>query len=827
MLRTRFADRLGKSAQRFRGQRETLPLRDSKGSGEAATGKSGLRLTPPVSFQHAILGVGFAILATISAVSIALDVKSRSDAAWVRHTLEVLNKIADTRLSIRRAESEELSYSLTKDKYFMDAYRLALGRIAPAIAELKEGVKDNSGQIKMLENTEPIIARRFALTGGVIGLSAAGDSEGAAALAATAGRRTLVQTIDDRFELIAREEQRLLQARTEASERTGSLLLAIDMSCSALILLLAAILMRKELLSRRRQKNHQQAVESANGMLEAAVAERTAHLLVAHEELRHSTSVINGTFASMAEAVLVVDRAEKIVLANLAAERLLHYRPGMTVAQLWAQYPTCRFGASAQLPSGGTPTARVLLGEQLDGLQIVLHRSGEHFPIEFMVSARSLREASGAIYGGALVFHDVTLARETERRLRQSQKLDAIGKLTGGVAHDFNNMLTVIGGTIEGLVERLHDRPGLQSEAVLIGQAADRCTELIKHLLAFARGKSLEPRSVDVNTTVTDIGKLLKPTLGEQIEVEAILEQGIASALVDPSQLANALINLAINARDAMPDGGKLTLETAEVVLDKAYAQSHADVRAGTYVMVTVTDTGFGMSAELCERVFEPFFTTKEVGKGTGLGLSMVYGFAKQSEGYVDIHSEPGRGTTIRLYLPVASGKPGEDVPSTLPGLGAGEIILVVEDDALVRDFVIAQLHSLRYRTVAVADGQAALAYLESGGQFDLLFTDVVMPGGMTGRQLADEFIKIRPSTKVLYTSGYTEDAIMDEGRIERGVMLLAKPYRKSGLASMIRLALDSAAVENHEVTPIPLSASSIVVPTQRLTAVGQARSSG
>lgn len=292
-----------------------------------------------------------------------------------------------------------------------------------------------------------------------------------------------------------------------------------------------------------------------------------------------------------------------------------------------------------------------------------------------------------------------------------------------------------------------------------------------------------------------------------------------------PSQLANALINLAINARDAMPNGGKLMLETANVVLDEGYALSNVDVRPGAYVMIAVSDTGTGMSAEMCEKVFEPFFTTKEVGKGTGLGLSMVYGFVKQSDGHIKIYSEEGHGTSIKLYLPAAAGSADAPVPVAVPAQGAGETILVVEDDALVRGFVIAQLQSLNYRTVAAADGRAALEYVESGQPFDLLFTDVVMPGGMTGRQLADEVTKRQPGTKIHYTSGYTENAIVYQSRLDQGVMLLSKPYRKSVLAGIVRLALGHTNAKIPESGSSPLADTSIGVPTRQQPASVQALS--
>jgi CheY-like chemotaxis protein len=272
-----------------------------------------------------------------------------------------------------------------------------------------------------------------------------------------------------------------------------------------------------------------------------------------------------------------------------------------------------------------------------------------------------------------------------------------------------------------------------------------------------------------------------------------MLEDNVSRAIADPAQLTTALINLAINARDAMPSGGKLTLETGNVVLDESYAETNADVRAGPYVMIAVSDTGSGIAAHLLEKVFEPFFTTKEVGKGTGLGLSMVYGFVKQSGGHIKVYSEEGHGTTIKIYLPrseEAADAPAAPAPAAaVPG--GRETILVVEDDALVRDYVVTQLKSLGYTPLAAAHAAAALALVEAGAAFDLLFTDVIMPGGMNGRELADEVARRRPGTKVLFTSGYTENAIVHHGRLDPGVALLNKPYRKRDLAEKIRGVLD------------------------------------
>jgi PAS domain S-box-containing protein len=794
MFRTDFFGSIAADATaRMSGLRGLLDAPGSRAVfGKTEPGNPGPRLNHAMSSRRLLLGIGFAALLAISAASIVRDGRSRSEASWINHTMEVSNKLKDVQLLFQRAESAVRGYLLTGDQSFTEDYRGSLDQILSAFLELKQAFNDNPAQLQLLADSEPLVTGRLAATGEMVRLHAAGDTAGMAALAAKG--RPLMASIGANFDRLANEEQRLLALRSAASERTGVLLLAVDLSGAALIMILAAILMRDGRRSSRKLEHALSDTEAANESLEASVAERTEHLLTAHGKLSHSTSVLDSTFASMAEAVLVVDRAGEIVLSNSAAERLLRYCPGMTIDQLRARNVTYKSDGSTLLEPDEWLTARALRGEQFDGYEIIVRRTDSREPIYFVVSGRPLRDVSGAVSGAALVFHDVTAAREIERKLHHSQKLDAIGKLTGGVAHDFNNMLTVITGTTEILVAGLGDKPWLQAVAALINQAADRCTELIQQLLAFARKQPLQPRNVDINAALLDIAKLLRPTLGEQIDVDSILERGMPTALIDPSQLANALINLAINARDAMPNGGKLMLETANVVLDQSYAQANPDVRPGAYVMIVVSDTGTGMPAELCEKAFEPFFTTKEAGKGTGLGLSMVYGFVKQSGGHIKIYSEPDHGTSIKLYFPATSGSVELPIPIVAPAQGAGETILVVEDDALLRGFVVAQLLGLGYKAAAVGDARTALEYVESGQPFDLLFTDIVMPGGMTGRQLAEEVTSRQPGAKILYTSGYTENSIVHHGRLDQGVMLLSKPYRKSALASMVRQALGDKA---------------------------------
>ncbi|MGE5156567.1 MAG: PAS domain S-box protein [Gemmatimonas sp.] len=417
-----------------------------------------------------------------------------------------------------------------------------------------------------------------------------------------------------------------------------------------------------------------------------------------------------------------------------------------------------------------------------------VHKDGHHVVLNW------LGTWSEPVRRHFFIGRDVTEQRAAEAQYRHAQKMDAVGQLTGGVAHDFNNILTVITGTIGILQDAVADRSELVSIAKLIDDAAERGAQLTKHLLAFARKQPLQPREIDVNGLVVEAAKLLHPTLGEQIEIHPNLAADAWSAMVDPNQLTTAVINLALNARDAMPEGGKLTLETRNIYLDDGYASMHSEVAVGHYVMIAVSDTGSGIAPDNLEKVFDPFFTTKEVGKGTGLGLSMVFGFVKQSGGHLKIYSEVGHGTSVKIYLPRATGlqENAADASGTAMIERGNETVLVVEDDPLVRKYVVTQVQSLGYTTLEAANGPEALAVIDGHPEIDLLFTDVIIPGPMNGRQLVDEAVGRRPNLKTLYTSGYTENAILHHGRLDPGVLLLAKPYRKPELARMIRIALAS-----------------------------------
>ncbi|WP_024343006.1 PAS domain S-box protein [Bradyrhizobium japonicum] len=510
---------------------------------------------------------------------------------------------------------------------------------------------------------------------------------------------------------------------------------------------------------------------------------------LAQESLRESERLARNIVETSLDAFVQTDETSSILNWNSRAEQLFGWHRDevlgkrtidLIVAE--SERERVRSGLKRFLENadGGTLNRRHEL--------MCRRRDGKEFKAELSVTALKRRE--GLLFN--VFYRDLTDKIAAEERIRHVEKMEAIGQLTGGVAHDFNNILTVITGTIEILAEAVEKEPQLAAITKMIDEAAARGADLTQHLLAFARKQPLQPREIDINSLIVDTAKLLRPTLGEQVQIESVFEDENCVAIVDPNQLTTAILNLALNARDAMPGGGKLILETGVAYLDEVYASAN-DMPPGHYVLIAVSDTGTGIPANMLTRVFDPFFTSKGPGKGTGLGLSMVYGFIKQSAGHIKIYSEEGHGTTIKMYLPPGKTPTaaGEGVaPATIEG--GHETILVVEDDQLVRDYVLAQLHSLGYVTLQAANAAEALAIVAAGKPFDLLFTDVIMPGKMNGRQLADEVMKTRPDLKVVYTSGYTENAIIHHGRLDTGVLLLAKPYRKSDLARIIRKALQS-----------------------------------
>ena len=520
------------------------------------------------------------------------------------------------------------------------------------------------------------------------------------------------------------------------------------------------------------QKNVLEKMAYLNSSLEVEMANRTADR---DRMWRLSTDIM-----------LVADLSGMIIAVNPAWSKILE-RPeveslGMDFISL--VHPDDRMAALQDLSrlAHGAPTLRMENRYR--------RRDGGYRWISWTaVPAQKLIHAIG---------RDVTDEKEarlalvrSEQALLQAQKLESIGKLTGGVAHDFNNVLQIISGNLQLLKRTVADNPQAARRLDSAASAVERGAKLSSQLLAFARRQPLKPLVTDLGRLLRRMHELIRRALGEAISEETFISEGLWHTLVDPNQMENVLLNMAINARDAMDKGGRLTFTLSNVTLDAAYASQHADVLEGQYVLLTITDTGHGMERDVIDQIFEPFFTTKREGEGTGLGLSMAYGFIRQSAGHIKVRSAPGAGTTFKIYLPRSLEKLAEPPPSlTGPVLGGGETILVVEDDAPVQHTVVDMLRGLGYDVLHADDGASALALLGTGVAIDLLFTDVVMPGPVSSKQLAQQARLLLPELAVLFTSGYTHNAIMQGGRLDPGVELLSKPYQREDLARRIRHVL-------------------------------------
>ncbi len=494
-------------------------------------------------------------------------------------------------------------------------------------------------------------------------------------------------------------------------------------------------------------------------------------------ELERSQDHLRAVVETAIDGVILVDSHGVVRMLNPAGERLFGYQRGEAIDR----------NVATLIPSFGEQKPR-RMSPKFTGTR----KDGSTFPIGL-----SLGQASP---GGELILvgivRDLTARKRTQQQLVQAQKMEAVGQLTGGMAHDFNNLLTVIIGSLDMLEGELKSHPKAQTLAELALKGSLKAAELTRQLLAFSRRQTLEPKVVALNELVSGTTQLLSRTLGEQIQIKLLLADDLWPMLADPAQVESSLANLSINARDAMPKGGYLTIETANKTLDEQYSKDNAETAPGDYVMLAVSDTGTGMTPDVLERVFEPFFTTKAEGRGTGLGLSMVYGFAKQSGGHVKIYSEVGHGTTVRIYLPRAKTDVAVESSASaeIEEPVEGATILMVEDNPDVRPVVARQLRDLGYDVIEAENPKTALSVLESSRPIDLLFTDVVMPGSMTGDQLARAATnRLRPDLKILFTSGFAE-ASMQNGspRDLGGHKLLSKPYRKVDLARRIHETLTS-----------------------------------
>ncbi len=495
--------------------------------------------------------------------------------------------------------------------------------------------------------------------------------------------------------------------------------------------------------------------------------------------LQKNEKMVVALLESASQAIISVDRTGRIALANRRAEEMFNYtRDELIGARIEVLLPESkRAGHTRQRDEYfARPRTRPMgIGMDLSGRR----RDGSEFPVEVSLSNIETEEGVFAI----AFISDISQRKQLEEQLTHAQKMEAVGRLAGGVAHDFNNMLTVISGYNRMILEELSPLDPLHGYSEEIGKAADRAGAITNQLLAFSRRQVIQPRVVNVNSILTQIEKMLRRLLGEDIELALNLDSRTANVRVDPNQIEQAIVNLAVNARDAMPTGGRIMIETGNVELDENYAKSHVGVTPGEFVMIAMTDTGHGMDAATRQRIFEPFFTTKERGRGTGLGLATVYGMIKQSNGDIWVYSEPGKGTTFKLYFPKVMASAAEANGSyEQSGPSGTETVLVVEDEKPVRELTVKMLQRLGYSVLSAGSGAEAIEISKSyPNEIALLVTDVVMPN-MSGRQVADELLASRPDLRVLYLSGYTENTVIHHG-VGSGVDFLAKPFSREALA--------------------------------------------
>jgi PAS domain S-box-containing protein len=697
-------------------------------------------------------------------------VTARQSRGWVSHSRDVIETTQALFAKVQDVESGQRGFALTNgDLRMLDNYDVSRAAIPPLEAKLKTLVADNPAQLARVNRFTDLINQRVAISQRRIELLRAGRRQEAMTTGYLTGK-TAMDGVRAAMNDIMASENALLNQRNRKADSVEFASFIVALTASTLAIAgLAALIISMGLTNRRltHAMNELQAAEAAQRESEAryrAIFANTADLL----------SVIDaggdGHFR-MAEVNPAYERATGTSTLQLRGVDLRHLAPEPQAGELISHL--------RRVVSGGKP---IFTRDR------VTMPNGQRIWESILVPVRNADGVVDRIVGSS---RDVTERENAQDQLRRAQRMEAVGHLTGGVAHDFNNLLQVIRGNLELLAGMVVDNEGASARVKNALHGANRAAQLTRQLLAFARRQPLEPKVVNLGRLVGDMAEMLRRTLGERIEVETVIAGGLWNTLADPAQVESAVLNLAINARDAMPDGGRLTVEITNAVLDEGYAKRDSDIEPGQYVLLAVSDTGQGMDADTLSRVFEPFFTTKGEEKGTGLGLSMVYGFVKQSNGHVQIYSEPGQGTTVKIYLPRSRERePAYAAPVAGSLRGRSEVILVVEDDDMVRASAVGMLRDLGYTCIHAPDGDAALEIIKQGAKLDLLFTDVIMPGTVKSRDLANEAQRLRPGLPVLFTSGYTENAIVHHGRLDEGVQLLSKPYSRDDLARKIRAQL-------------------------------------
>jgi signal transduction histidine kinase/DNA-binding response OmpR family regulator len=694
----------------------------------------------------------FVVLAIVAFLSVSFAVSERTEQAWVIHTYQVIGRLQGLLSNVQDAEGGQRGYIITRQDRFLERYRSGMAHARQDLDAFAGLTMDNSGQQARSGRLRTLVGQRFKALGVTLENAQTPAEVSPAMLAAMNEGKQRMDALRAEVAQGMAEEDALLAARVSArvlAERNEVIFSSIAAGIALIVLLAAAGLLVR---NNRRLEQSEQRLADESAILQATLDNMRdgIAMFAPNGDLRVSNERFFQFFGMSS-----TDVREGVNLADFEARVLEH------------SIPKDIFREAADGKDGYRRIA--LLGRELD-----------------------VYRTPAPDGGFIIVCSDVTARVLAEQMVKQAQKMEAIGHLTGGVAHDFNNLLQIVGSNLDLAAKdvRGDDKNAERIQNAI--NAVERGARLTGQLLAFARRQALNPRATNLGRLIQEMTNMLRRTLGERIDVECVVAGGLWNTLVDSGQFENALLNLAINARDAMPEGGKLTLELANSFLDDAYAAQHVEVTAGQYVMVSVSDTGNGIDPKVLARIFDPFFTTKPEGRGTGLGLSQVYGFVKQSGGHIKVYSEIGQGTTLKLYLP-RTRKPQEDTGPVVTGpvKGGSECVLVVEDDEDVRYAVCDMLTDFGYTILKAENAEQALVILNSGVAIDLLFTDVVMPGPISTREMARRARELHPNLAVLYTSGYTQNAIVHNGKLDDDVFLLSKPYRRDELARKVRSLLD------------------------------------
>jgi PAS domain S-box-containing protein len=722
------------------------------------------------------------VLALVSSIAFVSTRQLLSHHAAWEASDEKMAQLEAILSDLKDVETGSRGFALTEDPQFLEAYELGKASSVNRIRLLQSSVGNESSLSQVVRNLDAAAAARMALADKLVDLTRRRADRRDILAASLSGKQTMDRIRQQVASSVA-EQHRIYTSRKDAFDRQAvlaSAALIAGVALSLVVLVWQFSRLNREISRRRKVEDE---LRLLNSELEDRVQERTA-------EVKRAGDLLDSVVENLPDMVLLkepVDGTFRYLLVNAAGERLIGRDRSEIIGRTERDlFPPDEASAVAEANRSVAESgeARSFTDRRLTTPTGVRIAETRMVPI-LDGSDRRLILA---------IVRDVTDAKARESQLRELQRMDTVGRMTGGVAHDFNNLLAVIMGSVELIRDKTADETETAALADEALGAVRRGADLVRRLLAFARKQHLEPVDVDLNDRLPTIIPLLQRTLGENVRVQVNSSTDLWHARIDPTQVDDALVNLAVNARDAMPTGGTLTIETANVVLDGEYSAHHVEVEPGEYVMLAVSDTGIGMAAEVVARAFEPFFTTKGEGKGTGLGLSQVFGWVKQSGGHIKIYSEIGHGTTIKLYLPRAidAAAPAERRASDEPHVGGDETVLLVEDNPNVRRTVKRQLNDLGYATIEAEDGQEALRLVDAGVEFDLLLTDVVMPGGLNGYELAEIVERLRPSSRILFTSGYTELAAAGLESTRKGP-LISKPYSRRDLGRAIRSALDEA----------------------------------